>query len=377
MNIKKYGGKLEAFATIVGAVIGLGILAIPYAAKSVGIMPTVFLVIWVAVVMALLSTLFAEIIIFDKREECIIAYAGRYLGKWAQNVEIFSIFFGYTGSILAYVLAVAVFVQAVIPGEVDYFWPIVLAYSAVSCVVLLNGIKNLGRIEFLLTGLMCAAFLLMALASVPFWGNIPNDWGRVVLPYGVVWFALTGESAIPIAIKILGKEKKKILKTIWLAYFFIALITILFFIGALRVGGAGVGPDPFIAMAQKMGAWVKYMGSGIGLLAVITSHWVLATYLKKIFMSDIRMEPLTSWFLVIFNPLALILAGASNFVHIIGLVGIVAGTTDALMLLTIYKKIFSRENTVPRVLPFKIPGVVIWMIFILLVGAALASILLN
>lgn len=376
MNIRKYGGKLEAFATIMGTVIGLGILAIPYAAKSAGIFPTVCLIIWVALVMVLLSTLFAEIIIFDKREECIISYAGRYLGKWARNVETFSIFFGYSGSILAYVLAVAVFIQVVIPSEINYFWPIILAFSAVSCVILLNGIKNLGRVEFLLTGIMCAAFILVFLASGPFWRTVADgDWSKAILPYGVVWFALTGESAIPIAIGLLKKDKKQIFKTILIAYILIALITILFFIGALRTGGTGIGPDPFIAMAQRMGAWVKYAGSFIGLLAVVTSHWVLSTYLKKILISDIKLTPLVSWFLVIFTPLALILLGASNFVHIIGVVGVVAGTTDALILLAIYKKIFSRENTKPRVLPFKIPSAVIWIVFFLLIGAALSSIL--
>jgi len=80
--------------------------------------------------------------------------------------------------------------------------------------------------------------------------------------------------------------------------------------------------------------------------------------------------------LAIFTPLVLILLGASNFVRVIGLVGVVAGTTDALILLTIYKKIFSRQNSVPRVLPFKVPGAAIWILFFLLVGAALSSILL-
>ena len=94
--------------------------------------------------------------------------------------------------------------------------------------------------------------------------------------------SLTGESAIPIAISILGKEKKKILKIIIGSYVLIALVTILFFIGALKTGGLNIGPDPFVAMAQKMGEWVKYAGTFIGILAVVTSHWVLSTYLKKI-----------------------------------------------------------------------------------------------
>jgi tyrosine-specific transport protein len=377
MKIKKWGSELEAFFTIVGTVIGLGILAIPFAAKQVGVWPTTLLIIWVAFIMVVINILFAEIIIFDKRKECIIAYAGRYLGDWARRIETFSIFFGYTGSILAYVLAMAVFIQAIIPGDINYFWPIILAYSGVTCIVLINGVKSLGRMEILLTGLMCAAFVVVFLASGNHWGSVNDNWSRWILPYGVIWFALTGESAIPIAVTILGKERKKIIKIILSAYGVIAIITILFFMGALWTGGASVGPDPFVAMAQKMGGWVKYAGSLIGILAVVTSHWVLSTYLKKILVSDIKLTPLVGWFLAVFTPLVLILLGASNFVHIIGLVGVVAGTTDALILLTIYKKIFSRENTKPRVLPFKMPRSVLWILFFLLLGAAISSITLS
>ncbi|MFH1183372.1 MAG: aromatic amino acid transport family protein [Candidatus Moraniibacteriota bacterium] len=375
MIIKKYGSKFEAFATIVGTVVGLGIFTIPYAARNVGVTPTITLIIFVAIAMLVLSVLFAEIIIFDKREECIIAYARRYLGGWAGKIETCSILFGYTGSILAYVLAVTVFVQAVIPGEVSFFWPIILVYSAISCIVVLKGTKNLGRIEFVLAAAMCIIFLLVFGSSIPFWGGVKESWGNMIIPYGVVWFALTGESAIPIAVRLLGGEKKKIFPIIFLAYIFIALITVLFFVGALKTGGAIIGPDPFIAMGQKMGEWVKYTGTVLGLLAVVTSHWVLATYLKNILSSDIKIGRLYSWALVIFIPMVLILLGASNFVHIVGLVGVVAGTTDALIILTIYKKIFSRKNTVPRVLPFKLPGAVVWAFFLLLVGAAVSSIL--
>jgi|GEM_PF-1676842 len=377
MKIRKYGNQMEAFALIVGTVIGLGVFAIPNAARNVGIMPTVVLIILITLVMVLLSVLLAEIIIFDKREECIISYTKRYLGKWVKRVEMFSIFFGYTGSLLAYVLAVSVFVRAVLPGDTNYFWPIILFFTAVTCIILSDGIKNLGRIEFILSGIMCLAFIYVFVASKSYWMEVPNNWGNMVLPYGVIWFALTGESAIPIAVKILGGEKRKIFKIIWLAYVFIALVTILFFIGALKTGGIKIGPDPFVAMGQKMGVWLKYAGSGIGLFAIVTSHWVLSAYLKRILILDIKINPLLSWFLVVFIPLIMILLGASNFVHIIGWVGVVAGTTDALIILAIYKKIFSRKNTKPRVLPFKIPGYVIWVVFLLLLGAALSSVLTS
>jgi len=374
--MKKYLSFWEAFATIVGTVIGLGIFAIPFAAKNAGVTPTVALIIFVAVMSVLVSILYAEIVIFDKREECIISYARRYLGQWAGKAETCSALFGYTGSILAYVLAIAVFTKALIPHDGIYFWPIVLFYTAISgLVLLLKKTKNLGNLEIVLAGIMCLAFVLVSWESVSQWKPLKEDWSEVVVPYGVVWFSMTGGSAIPITVRILGRRGKKVFNAIFFAYVLIALVTILFFVAALKTGGVKIGPDPFITMGEKMGNWVFYVGTLIGVLAVTTSHWTLATHFKNVLNEDLKFSPITSWLLVVFLPLILILIGISNFVSVIGLVGLVAGTFDALLLLAIYKKIFSRENTVPRVLPFKLPGVVLWAAFLLLFAAALSSVL--
>lgn len=374
--MKKYLSFWEAFATIVGTVIGLGIFAIPYAAKDTGITPTVALIIFVAAMSVLVSILYAEIIIFNKREECIVSYARRYLGQWAGKAETCSALFGYTGSILAYILAIAVFVKALIPQDGVYFWPIILFYSAISgLVLLLKKVKNLGNLEIVLAGIMCAAFFWVSWESMPQWKPLKDDWSKMVVPYGVVWFSLTGGSAIPIVVRILGRKGKKVFNAISFAYVLIALITILFFVAALKTGGGKIGPDPFIVMGEKIGSRIFYLGTLIGVLAVVTSHWTLATHFKNVLNEDLKFNPTASWLLVVFLPLILILIGVSNFVSVIGLVGLVAGTFDALLLIAIYRKIFSRKNTVPRVLPVKLPGAVMWGVFILLVGAALSSIL--
>jgi hypothetical protein len=333
------------------------------------------MIILIALIIFIISILFAEIIIHTKQDECIVAYARRYLGKWAEKLETFSVFFGYGGSLLAYVLAVAIFTQGLFLLGDNYFWPIILIYSALSCIVILKGLNSLGKLEFILTLVMLLVFLLVFWKSFPYWEGIKEDWGKTLLPYGVIWFALTGQSAIPLAIRILGKEKKKILGISFGAYLFSTVITILFFICALKTGGINVGPDPFIAMSVKMGKWVLYIGSILGLLAVVTSHLVIATYFKKILISDIKMPHILSWGVVIFLPLILILTGASNFVHIIGLVGIVAGTTDSLIILTIYKKIFVDQKRKTHVLPWRVPPAIIWTLFLLLIGAAISSIL--
>jgi len=365
---------IEAFFVIVGGVLGLGVFAIPFAAKRIGVFPGVVLIFAISILMVILNTLFSEIILFTKKNECIIAYSKRYLGRLAKIIETFSIIFGYSGSLLAYTLATAVFVTGLFSLDNSYFWPIILVSSAVTSVILLNGFRGLGKAELFFSVLMCLAFFLVFFKSIPFWEEVKSNWTETFLPYGVVLFALSGEASIPIAIRILGKEQKKIGKIILWAYFLIAIITALFFVSAAKTSGAGITADPFVSISLKMGQGILYIGSLLGLLAVVTSHWAIASYLKKILITDLKFKEIVSWFFVVFFPLVLILLGAYNFVHIIGLVGVVAGTIDALMILAIYKKVFSKKGAKTIILPKKAPTFFIWIIFLIFLGAALSSI---
>ena len=365
----------EAFFTIIGGVVGLGILALPYALKGVGLWPGVFLILSVAIIMVFLNIFFAEIIIFTKKDECIVAYAQRYLGGWAKKIESFSIIFGYSGSLLAYTLATVVFIRGVLSLDQTYFWPIVLAFTAINMVILMNSFKGIGKVEFILTILLISAFIFIFQKSYFYTGVAPTNWSGVFLPYGVIFFAFTGEATIPIAVSLLGEEKKRIRGAIIAAYFVITLVTLLFFISSVKVCGGQLGPDPFIAMSQKMGYWILYLGSFLGLLAVITSHWAISSYLKKILISDIHLKPTLSWLLVAFIPIFFILLGASNFIHIIGTVGVVAGTIDSLIILTIYQKIFSQKKN-KSLFFHKGAGLTLaWLLFGLLFLASISSIL--
>lgn len=375
LKIKKHKNFLEAIFVIIGGVVGLGVFAIPFAAKNIGLYPGLFLIFSISFLMIFLNTLFAEIIIFTKKNECIIAYSRRYLGKIAKIVETFSIIFGYTGSLLAYTLATAVFVTSLLSLDQAYFWPIILVSQAINSLILIRGFKGLGKIELLFSFLMCLVFCFLFFKSFAFFQETKTNWLETFLPYGVVLFALSGEASIPIAVNLLEKEKKKIGWVIFVSYLVIAFVTAIFFVSAFLTSGQNITPDPFVSMSQKMGQWVVYFGSFLGLLAVLTSHWAISGYLKKILETDLKIKQILSWFFVVFSPAILILLGAYNFIHIIGLVGVIAGTTDALIILIIYRKVFSRKNSKNVVLPFKVPGLFIWIIFGIFLAAAISSIL--
>ncbi len=365
----------EAVAIIIGTVIGLGVFAIPYAGRLGGLIPGIALILAIAFLMVLISFLFAEIIIFSGKEKGLVFYADKYLGRWAGRVVTFSIFFGYTGSLVAYILAIVVFSSSLFGLNDDFFWPIILFFTAGNSLILVRGVRILGKLEAFFSFFMIVSFMVIFFAGISFWQPTSTNWAFFLLPYGVIWFALTGESAIPIAIRALKGDEKKIAPAILIAYLVIVLVTISFFVNAILIGDGRLKPDPFLTMSEQMGNWVIYLGSALSLVAVATSFWASATYLKKILITDLNIPAFVSWATVIFLPLFLIFIGVHNFIKVIGLIGVFMGTIDSLIIISIYHKIFRRKNVVPRVLPLKIPTPILWALSLLLLGAALSSLI--
>lgn len=374
MNRLKY---FESIGIIVGTVIGLGIFSIPYAGRLGGVWPGATLILVVSLVMVLISFLFAEIILFSGGNgRGLVFYASKYIGGWAGKLVSCSVFLGYTGSLVAYILAITVFFSSLIGLGKDFFWPIILFFTAFNSLVLIRGIKSLGRLELFFSLFLLLAFLIILFSGMFFWQPIEDNWGYFLLPYGVVWFALTGESAIPIAIRVLDKKRKKIAPVIAISYAIIFIITVTFFINAIKIGDGSLKPDPFLTMSEKMGAWVNYLGSTLSIVAVATSFWVSATYLKKILEEDISISQILSWVIVVFLPLILILFGVHNFIRVISLIGILMGTVDSLVIISIYSKIFKNSRTKPRVLPFKFPSAALLLLSLLLLAAAFSSLMM-
>jgi len=370
--MKKIICRFEALATLVGAVIGLGIFAVPYAVKNIGITPAATLTILLCILMVFLSIIFAEIVVFSGNRKHIVGYAHRHLGALGGKVQMFSVFFGYGGALLAYLLAGTIFLQSLIPNGAEYFWEIVLIFTAINGLVLIRDVYSLGFIELILTFFLIIVFIILFIFGIPHWQETENSWRGFFSPYGVIWFALAGISSIPIIVRILKGQKKQIIKVIGGAYLVVLLLTLGFLITVLKVGGGKVGLDPFTVLGEKMGSWVNITGSLVGFIAIVTSYWVLGTFLRNSLTIDLKFPKIASWAVVTLAPLLFLIIGIYNFVDVISIVGIVAGTIDAMIIILMYVKIFGRGKKSP-LLPFKVPGFVFVLISIFLISVAISS----
>ena len=158
------------------------------------------------------------------------------------------------------------------------------------------------------------------------------------LPFGVIFFALSGLSGIPLAYERLDGNKGQFRKLVILGTLIPAVIYLVFALVVMGVSGEVTSPDAITGLASFFAGPVVTLGSIFGLLAVFTCFLSLGLALKEAYQYDGKFSAFKSWLLVVIPPYILFLLGFRNFINIIGLVGGLALSIEGIMLVFLYVK---------------------------------------
>ena len=127
---------IMAIATLVGTIIGAGVLGIPYAISKSGFIPGMIILVILGFAVLILNLCVGEVALRTKGRHQLPGYAEKYLGKWGKHVMSFSIIFAIYGALIAYFIG---------SGNV------------------LADIFNLGNWSFLFLGLEISASLMFSI----------------------------------------------------------------------------------------------------------------------------------------------------------------------------------------------------------------------
>ena len=170
--------------------------------------------------------------------------------------------------------------------------------------------------------------------------NVSN----ILLPYGVILFAVSGYYVIPEMEDILGAEKKKMKKAIIYGTLIPAAVYIFFVLIVLGVSGALTSQDAIAGLSSALNSnFILLIGSILGLLAVTEASLSQGVYIKETFSYDLKVNKWLSWLLTVLAPLALFLLGARNLVAVISMVGALFFAFHAVIILLIHKKLKSQK----------------------------------
>lgn len=341
---------LYAVFTLVGMIIGVGIFGIPYAASKAGVLIGLFYLVTLAGIILLVHLFYGEIILRTSSEHGLVGYAQIYLGRWGKKIAGAAVIFEFYGALLAYLIAAGQFLNIIfsrffgntyfsgfLNKNSDFFWTII--FFIFGSLLILYGLKIVASAEFFMTAFLLAVaaiFIFKGVFLVSFENFKSFNFSKFFLPYGVIFFSLSGGAAIPEIRQILKGSEEKLKKAIIWGTLIPVVVYVFFMLSVIGISGANTTKNAIDGLVPHLGSWVIIAGAIFGFLAVTTSYLVLGLNLKKIFHRDYKLSNILAWFLSCFIPLFAFFAGINDFIAVIGLIGAVAVGLEGIMTLLVY-----------------------------------------
>lgn len=215
-----------------------------------------------------------------------------------------------------------------------------LAWAVVGSLVIFLGLEFVSKIDFISTITLFVALALIAFIAVPhvqaanFIGFVSD--ADLFLPYGVILFSLSGFAAIPELEDILEGRHTHFRSAILVGTIIAALMTLGFGLVVYGVSGAATTTDAVIGLKPMLGDIIAAFMAAFGFLAVATSYFIIGINLRSTFEYDYSVPRLLAWLLTAGVPVLVVLAGAKNFIDIIGFSGAVFGGISATIVALLY-----------------------------------------
>ncbi|HIH72905.1 MAG: Aromatic amino acid permease [Thermococcales archaeon 44_46] len=309
----------EALAVLIGTQIGAGVLGLPYAAKEVGLIPSILVL--VEVMLLMLFT--ARIILYFSAKmggAQLSTVAKKMLGRGGGLVMLISLTFMSFGTLLAYIAGMGNVFAALfgVSPKVG-----ALIFWVFASLVIYMGIEVSGKSELTMSLAMLVLFMAVGVLLLPrgklenaLYSNISSLWKIV----GVSIFALGCHSIIPDVYKGLGsyEETKKILT--W-AFIIPTAIYALFMASFLLVFGKETPQIATQALENLFGKTGFLVGNFIPFFAITTSYIGLGLAQLSNMEEYLGMDKKLAWAITVVPPLVVYLLGVGDFVSVLGLVG--------------------------------------------------------
>jgi amino acid permease len=330
----------EAMATLTGAIIGAGVLGIPYVMMQAGVLTGLLVLLVIGAVVLTVNLCVGEITLRTKGLHQLTGYVGIYLGKGGKRLMALAMVIGNYGALLAYTIGEGRALAEVFGGN-PWLWS--AGFFVVGSIILYLGLTAVGVSEIVLNVVKFGAFgtvFVLMLSSQLFEPSVLAgfDITKLFVPYGVILFACLGAIAIPEMKEELLRHLKDLKKSIIVGTCIPIIIYALFGIAVVGVTGAATTEAANIGVGRIMGFIPLVFVNIFAIIAMATSFIALGFGLKEMYKEDYGIPNLWALLLTITVPVILILLGIHSFIKILGVTGALAGGFEGIMLLLTYWK---------------------------------------
>ncbi len=338
---------LTSVSIIVGTVVGVGFLSMPYVASKSGFFVTMGYLFFFGFLILLMNLYFGEIILRTKGEHQLVGYAYKYLGKKGKDFMFILVVFAIFSALLAYMIGVGGSLSYLIFGNLEYEVIFGALFGFLMSHLLWRGISSLRKYEKLGVGALLFMLILVAIfftKDINYSNYMGFDKAYFFLPLGVVLFSLVEFFSLPSVVKVLKKNEAMTKRVIITGT--IITISIYAFFTFLVLGITGQDTPQISTMA------LGPLFIVIGIITMFTSYLALGTALERSFMVDYKEKKRKAWLKTAILPIVLFLMleifEFFSFINVISVGGVVAGGLIVIIVLVIYRKANVKGNRVPE-----------------------------
>ncbi len=324
----------RAIATLVGCVIGAGILGIPYVVAKAGFITGLVNIIGIGLILLLIHLYLGEVVLRTKGNHQLTGYAEKYTGKIGKYFMFISMIIGIYGAIIAYTMGGGEALASILGwnsllGSIIFFG--VLAWLVY---IGLNAIEKSEAFVIPIVIIIVLLIFFLALPRINLINLSGFSFSKILIPYGVVLFAFLGTAAIPEMKEELVKYKKDLKKAVIIGSLIPLVIYILFAISIVGVLGVNTHEIGALGLAAILGNKMVFIGALFALLAMATSFLALGLALKELFWYDYGLRKNTSWLLACFVPflLFLLLRNIVSFITVLNITGVITGAIIGILI---------------------------------------------
>ncbi len=361
-RIKKHAKRIkniayfEAVALMVGAIIGAGVLGIPYVVAQAGVAIGAFYIVLLGIIITFVHLMIGEVTLRTKKKLQIPGLGTKYLGKFGGVlIGINFMFFSYM-AILAYIIASGDVLASIAPILSEFGWSMV--FFAALAVVVYIGLEGVKVAELILAGILFLLLTSLVIFGIPHIDPsnlVVVQFANVFLPFGVIMFALGGVSAIPELENLMPNSGRKIERTIILGTALPMILYLLFSIVVVGVNGLSTTEVATIGLGNAIGSHIVVLGSLFAIIAMGTSFLTIGLALRRVYEWDLKLPKMIAWALALGIPLGLYLIGARDFIKTLGLAGALGGGLEGILLVLIFWNARKKGDIQPRGLHVHFP----------------------
>lgn len=337
---------LIAITTLIGTIVGAGILAIPYVVSQSGFLIGFIIIVLLGLGILFLNLLVGEIVLRTKQQHQLTGYAEKYLGKWGKRVMTFSLLFSLYGALTAYLIGEGETLKSIFHFGTPLMYSLI--FFTITFLIIYKGVKAAGKVELILIALLLLVITLIGIFS---YEDINADYltttnlAKFFIPYGVIFFAFIGYPAIPEMQEELEQERGRMKKAIIIG----SLIPIVLYVCFTFFVVGIIGLENFellepnqriatIALSVYSSPILGTFANIVAVLAMFTSFLTIGIALTEVYEYDYFFSRRKALLVAFSIPVLVTIFKLSTFITVIAITGAVAGGLEGILIILMYWK---------------------------------------